>query len=150
MAAAIEEEFTKARDAITAADLTDLIPVIESFGLGSDLDVVIRTARPGAKVQRRFMPARVQADILRAALVRNPKAQEVVQDAVIGLYADHLGDDVTDPTLEQLRSTTDTVLGGTSEALVKFALLGVVARHEVAEPHAVVVLRERFGCDLAG
>ncbi len=143
----LEAEFAQALDEITAADLAALVPHIERFGVTGDLDAIIRTARPGAKVQRRFMPLKVQGDIFRAAL-RTAKAQELVQDVVVGLYADELGDAVTDPTLEQLATTTDVVLRQTSRAVVKLTLLGVVYREELAASHAITVLRDTLNCDL--
>jgi hypothetical protein len=143
----LEAEFAQAMGEVTPTDLAALVPQIERFGLGGDLDTIVRTARPGAKVQRRFMPAHVQGSILKAAL-RTPKAQELVQDVVIGLYAHELAEAIEDPTLEQLADTTTVVLGTTARPLVKLALLGVVARDEVAKPHAITVLRDTFGCDL--
>lgn len=140
-------EYAQALADITAADLAVLIAEIEAFGLGGELDAIMRTARPGAKVQRRFLPANVQGDILRSAL-KTAKAQDLVQDVVVGLYAEELGDDVADPSLEQLATTTEKVLATTPTSLVKLTLLGVVYREEVAAPHAAVVLRERFACDL--
>ena len=143
----VADEYAQILDAITAGDLAALIPEIERYGLGPDLDLVVRTARPNAKVQRRFLPAHVQGDILKAAL-RTAKAQDLVQNLLIGFYADVLGDAVEDPSLEQLRDSTAIVLARTSRALVMFTLLGVVDRGEVAAPHAVTILRESFGCDL--
>ena len=143
----IESEYVRALSDITSADLAALIPHIERFGLAGDLDLVIRTARPGAKVQRRFLPAHVQGDILKAGL-RTAKAQELVQDAVVGLYHDELGDDVMDPSPEQLASATAAALGRVSQALVRLTLIGVVAREEVAAPHAIAVLRDALACDL--
>lgn len=143
----IEAEFAKALEAVSATDLAALIPHIERYGLGGDLNTIFTTARPGAKVQRRFMPTHAQGTILKAAL-RTTKAQGVVQDVVIGMYAEELGDDVENPTLAQLQSATEVVQKLTSPALVKVALLGVVYREEVAEPHAIVVLRDQFDCDL--
>lgn len=141
----IEGEYLQAASDVTAADLTTLVPHIERFGLGGELDAVVRTARPNAKVQRRFLPAHVQGDILKAAM-RTPKALELVQDAVVGLYADEIGDDVMKPSLEQLAATTEVVLGQVSPTLVKLTLLGVVLRDEVAAPQAIAVLRERLDC----
>lgn len=143
----LESEYAQALADVTPADLGALIPHIERFGLGGDLDTIVRTARPGAKVQRRFMPAHAQGAILKAAL-RTSKAQELVQDVVVGLYSDELGEAIADPTFEQLKATTDLVLGRTSRALVKLALLGVVFRDEVAKPHALAVLRDTLDCDL--
>lgn len=143
----IEAEFIAALDEITAADLGALVRHIERFGLGGELDAVIRTARPGATVQRRFLPAHTQGTIFKAAL-RTEKAVDLLQDCVVGLYADELGDAVEDPTLAQLQEATDVVLGLTSAALVKLTLIGVVHREEVAAPHAIVVLRDAFACDL--
>lgn len=143
----LEAEFAQALGEVSAADLAALIPQIERFGLGADLDLIVRTARPGAKVQRRFLPAHAQGEILKAAL-RTARAQDLVQDVVVGMYADELGDAVTDPSFAQLTSATDVVLGRTSRALVKLTLLGVVYREEVAEAHAVAVLRDTFDCDL--
>jgi len=143
----LESEFVGALSQITPADLAVLVRHIERFGLGSDLDAIIRTARPGATVQRRFLPTHTQGTIFKAAL-RTEKAVNLVQDAVVGLYADELGEAVEDPTLEQLANATDVVLGLTSAALVKITLIGVVHREEVAAPHALVVLRDKFDCDL--
>ena len=143
----LDDEYAKAIDAITAADLAPLIPHIERYGLGGDLDLVVRTARPNAKVQRRFLPAHVQGDILKAAL-RNAKAQDLVQNVLVGFYAEELGDDVENPSLDQLRDTSATVLARSSRPLVMLTLLGVVDRGEVAAEHAVTVLRESFDCDL--
>ncbi len=143
----LDAEYTRALAEVTPADLAALVPHIERFGLAGDLDAIVRTARPGAKVQRRFMPAHAQGAILKAAL-RTAKAQELLQDVVVGLYADELGEALEDPTLEQLTSATQVVLGRTCPALVRLALLGVVFRDEVAAPHAVVVLRGTFGCDV--
>ncbi len=143
----LDAEFTQAIGEVTGADLAALIPFVESFGLGGDLDTVIRTARPGAKVQRRFMPAHAQGEIFRAAL-RTVKAQDLVQDVVVGLFAEDLGDAVLEPTLEQLDSASKVVLGRVSRSLVKLTLLGVVYREEVAAVHAVTVLRDSFACDI--
>lgn len=145
--ARLDAEFTKAIDAITAADLAALVPQIERFGVGGELDAIVRTARPNAKVQRRFLPAAVQGEIFKAAL-RHGKAQELAQDVVIGLYAQELGDAVNDPTLDQLRTATDTLRTIIAPALLRLTLLGVVAREEVAAPHAVTVLRDSLDCDL--
>jgi hypothetical protein len=143
----LDAEFTQAIGEVTAADLTSLIPFVEAFGLAGDLDTVIRTARPGAKVQRRFMPAHAQGEIFKAAL-RTFKAQDLVQDVVVGLFAEDLGDAVLEPTFEQLNGATNVVLGRLPRSLVKLTLLGVVYREEVAAPHAVTVLRDTFACDL--
>ncbi len=143
-----EAEYARALEAVTAEDLAALIPYIEAFGLAGELEGVMRTARPGLKVQRRFLPAHVQGDILRAAL-RGPKGQDLVQDVVVGLYAEELGDDVADPSLEQLAAATQAVLAVAPRSLVALTLLGVVYRNEVAAPHAVVVLRDTFALDLA-
>lgn len=143
----LESEFVVALGEITSEDLAALVRHIERFGLGGDLDAIIRTARPGATVQRRFLPAHTQGTIFKAAL-RTEKAVDLVQDAIVGLYADELGEAVEDPSLEQLRAATDVVLGLVSAALVKLTLIGVVHREEVAAPHAVAVLREKFGVDL--
>ena len=143
----LDAEFTQAISEVTSTDLAALIPFVEGFGLGGDLDTVIRTARPGAKVQRRFMPAHAQGEIFKAAL-RTVKAQDLVQDVVVGLFAEDLGDAVLEPTLEQLDSASKVVLGRVSRSLVKLTLLGVVYREEVAAVHAVTVLRDRFACDI--
>ncbi|MHB0929007.1 MAG: hypothetical protein ACYC3W_08795 [Candidatus Nanopelagicales bacterium] len=145
--ARLEAAFAQALSEVTPSDLEALIAQIEAFGLGGDLDTVVRTARPGAKVQRRFMPPHAQAAILKAAL-RTAKAQVLVQDVVIGLYAEELGDAIEDPTLEQLQAATSAVLGLASPALVKLALIAVIDRQEVAAPHAAVVLRDTLSCDL--
>ena len=143
----IEAEYDRSLEEISAADLTTLIPHILRFGLGRELESVIRTARPSAKVQSRFLPVTLQAEILKSAL-RNAKAQELVVDAVVGMYADDLGNDVADPTLEQLSSATAKALSVLPRSLVEFTLLGVVARDELAKPHAITVLRDTFACDL--
>lgn len=143
----LEQEFATSLEAITSADLEVLVGHIQRFGIGAELDAVIRIARPGAKVQPRFLPPHVKADILKAAL-RTPKALDLVQDAVVGLYADELGDDVMDPSLAQLQAGTEAVLGQVSKPLVMLTLIGVVAREEVAAPHAIAVLRDALGCDL--
>ena len=143
----LDAEFTQAISEVTGTDLAALIPFVEGFGLGGDLDTVIRTARPGAKVQRRFMPAHAQGEIFKAAL-RTVKAQDLVQDVVVGLFAEDLGDAVLEPTLEQLDSASKVVLGRVSRSLVKLTLLGVVYREEVAAVHAVTVLRDSFACDI--
>lgn len=140
-------EYHDALAAVSGADLAALVPHAERFGLGPDLDALVRTARPGAKVQRRFLPHHAQGDILRAAL-RTAKGQDVVQDIVVGLYAEELGDDVADPSLQQLADATAVVRTRIADSLVQLTLLGVVAREEVAAAHAVAVLREAFSCDL--
>lgn len=144
----IADAYTTALAEVTGADLEALIPHIERFGIGHELDAVVITARPGAKVQRRFLPRHAQGDIFRAAL-RTAKAQDLVQDTVIGLYADVLGDAIEDPSLEQLRDATATVLEQAAAPLVVITLLGVVYREDLAAPHAIVVLHERFGIDLS-
>lgn len=143
----IAEAYGQALSDVTAADLAALVPHIEEFGMGGELDVVIVTARPGAKVQRRFLPRHAQGDIFRAAL-RTAKAQDLVQDTIIGLYAEVLGEAVEDPSLEQLRDSTASVLQQAAAPLVIITLLGVVYRGDVAAPHAIAVLQERFGIDL--
>ena len=144
----IADAYGKALADVTSPDLAALVPHIERFGMGGELDAVVITARPGAKVQRRFLPRHAQGDIFRAAL-RTAKAQDLVQDTVIGLYADVLGDAVEDPSLEQLREATTAVLEQVAAPLVVITLLGVVYRQDLAAPHAVVVLREQFAVDLA-
>lgn len=143
----ITDEYAQALNDTTAADLAALIKYIEHFGVGHELDAIIHTARPGARVQRRFLPVHTQGDIFKAAL-RTAKAQDLVQDVVVGLYADELGDDVADPSLAQLQSATDVVLGLVARGLVIITLLGVVYRDEVAKPHAIEVLKNSFGIDL--
>lgn len=143
----LEAEIVATLDEITAADLEVLVGHIQRFGIGHELDALIRIARPGAKVQPRFLPAHVRADILKSAL-RTPKALELVQDVVVGLYADELGDAVNDPSLAELESGTTAVLAMVARPLVKLTLLGVVYRDEVAKAHAISVLREQFACDL--
>lgn len=144
---ALETAYTDTLSAITANDLVALIPQIERFRATKDLDEVIRTARPSAKVQRRFMPLNVQGEIFKVGL-RQAKAQSLVQDVVIGLYAEEIGDDVVDPSLAQLQAATKTVLAMVPRPLVQLTLLGVVVREEVATPHAITVLRETFGINL--
>lgn len=143
----LDAEFAKAWGDVTSADLAAVIPYVERFGIGGELDAIVRTARPNAKVQRRFLPVHVQGDIFKAAL-RTAKARDLLQDVVVGLYAQELGDDVEDPTLAQLQSATQAVLAVAPASLVKLTLLGVVDRDEVAAPHALVVLRDAFDCDL--
>ena len=144
---ALDTAFAEALDAITIDDLVALIPQIERFQATKDLDDVIRTARPNAKVQRKFMPVQVQGEIFKAGL-RHPKAQNLVQDIVIGLYYDELGDAVADPTLDQLATATTSVLKIVPKAMVQLTLLGVIYRAEVAKPHAITVLRDTFGIAL--
>lgn len=143
----VETEFAQALDDITAGALAALVPVIEAYGLASELDTIVRTARPSSKVQRRFMPAALQGDIFRSAL-RTAKAQDLVQDIVVAFYADELGDDVADPSLDQLAKTSKSVASKIDPQLVKATLLGVVFRQEVAAPHAITVLKDQFGLDL--
>ena len=146
--AKLEAAYAQALGAITIDDLVALIPQIERFRATADLDAVIKAARPGAKVQRKFLPLQVQGEIFKVGL-RSAKGQNLVQDTVIGLYYDELGDAVADPTLEQLASATTQVMSIVSKAIVQLTLLGVVARDEVAKPHAITVLRDQFDCVLA-
>ena len=145
--AKLEAEYAQTLADISVDDLVGLIPQIERFQATSDLDTVIRTARPNAKVQRRFLPIHIQGEIFKVGL-RSAKAQNLIQDVVIGLYYDELGDAVADPSLEQLASGTEAVAKIVAAPLVKLTLLGVVARDEVAKPHAITVLRDQFDCDL--
>ena len=144
---ALETAYADAIEAITVDDLVALIPQIERFRATADLDVVIKTARPNAKVQRRFLPAHVQGEIFKVGL-RSAKGQNLVQDIVIGLYYDELGDAVADPTLEQLASASKAVVKIVSPAMVQLTLLGVIYRDDVAAPHAVTVLKDQFGISL--
>lgn len=145
--AALEAAYADTLASITVEDLVALIPHIERFNATADLDAVIKNARPNAKVQRRFLPLQVQGEIFKVGL-RSAKGQNLVQDVVIGLYHDQLGDAVMDPTLEQLVSATKTVLTIVPKAMVQLTLLGVVFRGDVAMPHAIEVLKKDFGISL--